>query len=127
MNTNIKITLTDEQRDHIKNLIDGKITRKMATRQEVSSLVQLFVDNLVESKLSDPQEIVQETIDNLSGYKFYVKGEEVESKEWVKFSCDDCGCMVSVEENKIKNLPEDQTGLGHFWQDSLPRTFSWGA
>ena len=77
MNTNIKITLTDEQRDHIKNLIDGKITRKKATRQDVSSLVQMFVDNLMESKLSDPQEIVQETIDNLSGYKFYVKGEEV--------------------------------------------------
>jgi len=94
MNTNIKITLTDEQRDHIKNLIDGKITRKKATRQDVSSLVQMFVDNLMESKLSDPQEIVQETIDNLSGYKFYVKGEEVEYKEWVKFSCDDCGCMV---------------------------------
>jgi len=127
MNTNIKITLTDEQRDHIKNLIDGKITRKKATRADVSNLVQMFVDNLMESKLTETQEIVQETIDNLSGYKFFVKGSEVEAKEWVEFSCDDCGCMVSVADNKIKNLPEDQTGLGQFWQDSLPRNFSWEA
>ena len=127
MNTNIKITLTDEQRDHIKNLIDGKITRKKATRADVSNLVQMFVDNLMESKLTETQEIVQETIDNLSGYKFFVKGSEVEAKEWVEFSCDDCGCMVSVADNKIKNLPEDQTGLGQFWQDSLPHNFSWGA
>jgi hypothetical protein len=35
--------------------------------------------------------------------------------------------MVSVADNKLKNLPEDQTGLGQFWQDSLPRSFSWGA
>ena len=127
MNTNIKITLTDEQRDHIKNLIDGKITRKKATRADVSNLVQMFVDNLMESKLTEPQEIVQETIDNLSGYKFFSKGSEVEAKEWVEFSCDDCGCMVSVADNKIKNLPEDKTGLGQFWQDSLPRNFSLGA
>jgi len=127
MNTNIKITLTDEQRDHIKNLIDGKITRKKATRADVSNLVQMFVDNLMESKLTEPQEIVQETIDNLSGYKFFVKGSEVEAKEWVEFSCDDCGCMVSVADNKLKNRPEDQTGLGQFWQVSLPRNFSWGA
>ena len=124
MNTNIKITLTDEQRDHIKNLIDGKITRKKATRADVSNLVQMFVDNLMESKLTEPQEIVQETIDNLSGYKFFVKGSEVEAKEWVEFSCDDCGCMVSVADNKIKNLPEDQTGLGQFWQDTLPSNVS---
>ena len=127
MNTNIKITLTDEQRDHIKNLIDGKITRKKATRADVSNLVQMFVDNLMESKLTEPQEIVQETIYNLSGYKFFVKGSKVEAKEWVEFSCDDCGCMVSVADNKLKNFPEDQTGLGHFWQDTLPRNFSWGA
>mgnify|MGYP000561283373 CR=1 FL=1 len=50
-----------------------------------------------------------------------------EAKEWVEFSCDDCGCMVSVADNKLKNLSEDQTGLGQFWQDSLPRNFSWGA
>jgi hypothetical protein len=125
MNTNIKITLTDEQRNHIKNLIDGKTSAKLVSRAEVSNLVQMFVDNLIESKQPNTEAVVQESIGNLSGYKFYAKGSEVKFDEWVKFSCNDCGCMVSVAENKLKNLPEDTTGLGQFWQDTLPTNLSW--
>ena len=50
MNTNIKITLTDTQRDHIKNLIDGKTSTRLATRQDVSGLVEMFIDQLIDSK-----------------------------------------------------------------------------
>lgn len=125
MNTNIKITLTDEQRNHIKNLIDGKTSAKLVSRAEVSNLIQMFVDNLIESKQPNTQAVVKESIGNLSGYKFYAKGAEVDFDEWVKFSCNDCGCMVSVAENKLKNLPEDTTGLGQFWQDTLPSNLSW--
>ena len=71
MNTNIKITLTDEQRNHIKNLIDGKTSAKLVSRAEVSNLVQMFVDNLIESKQPNTEAVVQESIGNLSGYKFY--------------------------------------------------------
>ena len=68
MNTNIKITFTDSQRDHIKNLIDGQSSNKLASRKEVSDLIQMFTQQLLESKMSDPKNIIQETIEQVSGY-----------------------------------------------------------
>ena len=127
MNTNIKITLTDQQRDHIKNLIDGNTSAKLATRAEITDLVDMFIENLIDSNLSSAKKITDQTVSNVSGYKFYEKDIEIKAEEFIKFSCDDCGCMVSVEENKLKNLPKDETGLGHFWQDTLPQNFNWGS
>ena len=120
MNTNIQVSLTEEQRDHLKNLIDGKKTFKKIGRGEVKDLVQYFIDALIETNHTEVQPVVKEAL-NLSGFKFFVKEDEVEFKEFINFSCNDCGCMVSVADNKLKSLPEDETGLGQFWQDAMPK------
>ena len=70
MNTNIKITLTDQQRDHIKNLIDGNTSAKLATRAEITDLVNMFIENLIDSNLSDAKKITELPVSNVSGYKF---------------------------------------------------------
>lgn len=120
MNTNIQVSLNDEQRDHIANLYHNKVSAKLATRKEVSELVQMFVAELVASDLTEPKEIAKTVISNLDGYKFHVKEAEVDINEFLDFSCDDCGCMVSVSETRLKALKPDETGLGQFWQDGLP-------
>jgi|TARA_R110000803_G_scaffold205976_1_gene272960 hypothetical protein len=104
MNTNIKVTLNDQQRNHIKNLIDGKPSSKMASRQEVSNLVEMFVEQLVDSKMTKPKEIVQEAVEKVSGYKFYADGQEIDYDKWINIPCDDCGCMVSVADAVIQQL-----------------------
>lgn len=43
MKTNVAIELTDEQRDYLATLIDGKPTKRLATRQDVNNLVQQFI------------------------------------------------------------------------------------
>ena len=101
MNTNIKITLTDTQRNHIKNLLDGKSSSRLATRQDVSKLVDMFIDQLVDSKLTEPKEIVQEAIEKIDGYKFYADGQEISYDKWIDIPCDDCGCLVSVSESIV--------------------------
>ena len=90
MNTNIQVTLNDQQRSHIKNLIDG--------RQEVSHLVEMFVEQLVESKMTEAEPIIQKAVTKVNGYKFYAKGQEIDYQKWINIPCDDCGCMVSVAE-----------------------------
>jgi|TARA_R110000803_G_scaffold31670_1_gene70358 hypothetical protein len=96
MNTNIKITLTEDQRDHIKNVIEGKTNSKLASRQDVNNLVEMFVKELLESEATEAKEIVQETIQKVSGYKFYSDGQEITYEKWIDIPCDDCGCLVSV-------------------------------
>ncbi len=125
MNTNVQISLTEDQRDHIKNLIDGKKTYKKVGRHEVKDLVQYFIDTLIETTYSDANVVVKQVANDLSGFKFFQREAEVSFKEFVKFSCNDCGCMVSVADNKLKQLPEDETGLGQFWQDALPKDVEW--
>lgn len=49
MKTNVSIELTDEQRDCLANLIDGKDTKRMATRAEITALVTQHVGGLVAS------------------------------------------------------------------------------
>ena len=79
MNTNIKVVLNDQERSHIKNLIDGKASSKMATRGDIN-------------------EISKEVINNWDGYKFYNKGQKISYDKWLDIPCDDCGCLVSVAE-----------------------------
>ena len=101
MNTNIKITLTDSQRNHIKNLLDGKSSSRLATRQDVSGLVEMFIEQLTDTKLSEPKQIVQEAIEKIDGYKFYADGQEISYDKWIDIPCDDCGCLVSVSESIV--------------------------
>lgn len=53
MKTNVAITLTDEQRSHLANLLDGKPSKRLATRAEVNALVNAFVQALEELNIDD--------------------------------------------------------------------------
>lgn len=48
MNTNIKISLTDPERNLIARKLDGKNTKRMVSRKEVNELVAGFVEGLLE-------------------------------------------------------------------------------
>lgn len=47
MNTNIKIKLTDPERNLIARKLDGKKTKRMISRKEVNDLVAGFVEGLL--------------------------------------------------------------------------------
>jgi hypothetical protein len=47
MKTNISIELTDEERDYIANRIDGKVTKRLATRKEISDLALYIMSRVV--------------------------------------------------------------------------------
>jgi hypothetical protein len=47
MNTNVSIALTEEERDSIATVIDGKFTKRLATRADIVELVTKFVGGFV--------------------------------------------------------------------------------
>ena len=47
MKTNVSIELTDEERDYIANRIDGKVTKRLATRKEISDLTLYIMSRVV--------------------------------------------------------------------------------
>ena len=47
MNTNIRITLTDAQRNVLKRRLTGKDTKAMISRAELNELVQGYVNELL--------------------------------------------------------------------------------
>ena len=46
MKTNLGIELTDDERDALANLIDGKDTTRLATRKEISAIAQNHIGGL---------------------------------------------------------------------------------
>ena len=46
MKTNLGIELTDDERDALANLIDGKDTTRLATRKEITAIAQQHVGGL---------------------------------------------------------------------------------
>ena len=54
MKTNVSIELSDEQRDHLANLIDGKVTKRLATRKDVVDMVLSFVSGMAEEQSFSP-------------------------------------------------------------------------
>ena len=43
MKTNVSIELNPEQLDYLATLIDGKVTKRQATRKDVTNLVEQFI------------------------------------------------------------------------------------
>lgn len=57
MKTNVSIETTDQQRNLIANLIDGKATSRMASRKEITDLCQRHISGLVgESRVVTPSD-----------------------------------------------------------------------
>lgn len=58
MNVNIKLTLTDDQRNLIKRKLTGKNIKSMASRKEVNELVEGFIAATLEDIEGD-REVAQ--------------------------------------------------------------------
>lgn len=55
MNVNCKISLTDEERNRLAKVIDGKVSKRLATRADVNAFVKGIVDYAV-SQAGTPAE-----------------------------------------------------------------------
>ena len=84
MNTNIKIPLTDQERNLISNIYHNKPSAKLATRKEVTDLVELFISQLLNGVTEDQPEsrqyvrsapIAKQII--REGYKYFVNDIQV--------------------------------------------------
>ena len=54
MKTNVSLDLTDDQRRQLANLIDGKVTQRLATRKEIVTFTRQHIAGLVaESEPTD--------------------------------------------------------------------------
>ena len=47
MKTNVSIELSDEQRDVLADILDGKVTKRLATRKEVVELCEQHIERLL--------------------------------------------------------------------------------
>ena len=80
MNTNIKITLTEDERSLISNVYHNKTSSKLATRKEVTELVQLFIDQIIEGNGQSYEAIAPQIIQH--GYKHFINDRQVSAEEF---------------------------------------------
>lgn len=84
MNTNIKIPLTDQERNLISNIYHNKASAKLATRKEVTDLVELFISQLLNG-VTDDQPASDQYVKSApiakqiirEGYKYFVNDIQV--------------------------------------------------
>ena len=50
MNVNVKLTITDEQRNQLAKVIDNTETKRLATRKDVNGFVQGCIDAALSEK-----------------------------------------------------------------------------
>jgi hypothetical protein len=48
MKVNVSIELSDEERDHLANLLDGKTSKRLATRKDVNELVHRLLQEYLD-------------------------------------------------------------------------------
>lgn len=78
MNTNIKISLTEDERSLISNIYHNKTSSQLATRKEVTELVQLFIRQLIEGDGQSYEAIAPEIIKH--GYKYFMNDRQVSAE-----------------------------------------------
>jgi|DEB0MinimDraft_4_1074332.scaffolds.fasta_scaffold02071_12 hypothetical protein len=80
MNTNIKISLTDDERNVISNIYHNKTSSKLASRKEVTELVEAFVQALLEGEVHEHKTIAPKIINN--GYRYFMNDLEVSAERF---------------------------------------------
>ena len=80
MNTNIKIELTDAERSHISNIYHNNTSSKLATRKEVTELVELFILQLLDGDGQSYKDVAPAIIQN--GYKHFINDRQVSAEEF---------------------------------------------
>ena len=66
MKTNIQITLTDDQRRLLANLIDGKESKRMVSRIEVVSICQQHIGGLLDTSIPESHSVLRAHKNNIS-------------------------------------------------------------
>ena len=79
MKTNMQIELDDEQRKHLADIYDNKVSSRLITRKELAQLVQLYIDELIKGE-KDPNRIVEDIIED--GWKYYYNDKRVSKEEF---------------------------------------------
>jgi hypothetical protein len=67
MKTNVPINLTDEERDRLANVLDGKVSKRLATRAEVCEAAEAFLRALVEPEAPTPEAPVTPPVQSFKG------------------------------------------------------------
>ena len=69
MNVNVKISLTDEERNTLYRRITGKDVKRMISRKEVCELVQQHIDDLLEGIEQVVETVAEPVFDPKQVYK----------------------------------------------------------
>ena len=77
MKTNISIELNDEDRNRLNNICFNTSGKKLITRKEVTSVVNLFIQELLQGEA--PREVTKNIIKD--GCKYYFNDVEVTPEE----------------------------------------------
>ena len=80
MNTNIKIELTDAERSHISNIYHNNSSSKLASRKEVTELVQAFVQQLLDGDGQTYKDVAPAIIQH--GFKHFINDRQVSAEEF---------------------------------------------
>ncbi len=94
MKTNIPIELNDHQRGHLSNIYHNKKSAKLITRKELNDLVQLMIQELLDSDVGDFRDISKNIAEE--GYKYYFNSQRVTAEEY------EAGIEVWLEKRKNK-------------------------
>ena len=69
MKTNISIELDDSQRSHLGNIYNNKIDKKLISRKDLNSLINLMIQELLASDVGSAKQVTDNIIE--SGYAHY--------------------------------------------------------
>lgn len=80
INTNIKISLSDDERNVISNIYHNKTSSKLASRKEVTELVELFIQQLIDGDGSTYETVAPKII--REGYRYFMNDLEVSAERF---------------------------------------------
>ena len=76
MKTNVAIELTDQERDHVANLLAGTANKKLATRADINALTHEFWRRVLETNIGDaPTDLVGDVIEDINRGGWTLIGE----------------------------------------------------
>jgi len=80
MKTIIKISLSDAERSHISNIYHNNSSSKLASRKEVTELVQAFVEQLLDGDGQTYKDVAPAIIQH--GFKHFINDRQVSAEEF---------------------------------------------
>ena len=104
MNVNVKLSITDIDRDLLANYIDGKKSKRLATRADINKLVTELLDSVVHSTYGRQED---------AEYRGADYGDD-DDQVIEKFCGDDC-CRQNVllldRVNRLQRKLEEKRGV----------------